>query len=164
MRNFNKQFGITPLRPWDELFIPFGSRVLIRTVRDRILAGALLWLPLSPYQHLPFSQLLLSTRPLLFCQLLSSSHSFVIYSLFSSSTHPINAPALHTKKLSFPSYRASIHFYRQQVPLAIVPFWFGGWSRHGCGLLVCLSLLLNSFYAFSLHRRLALSWPGKPFC
>ncbi len=49
-----------------------------------------------------FSQLVLSAHPLLIYQLLPSHQTFVIFSpmviylLFTLSTHPINAPAVHT--------------------------------------------------------------------
>ncbi len=51
-----------------------------------------------------FSKLVLSTHPLLFYQLLSPYQTFVIfssfliYSLSTLSTQPINVPALHTKQ------------------------------------------------------------------
>ncbi len=63
----------------------------------------------------------------------------VIYSLFTLSSHPINAPAVHTththNSLSVLSCARSLCqyiFLTHQASLAIVPFWFGG-SRNGWG-------------------------------
>ncbi len=59
---------------------------------------------LSYQPFVTFFQLVLSTHPLLFCQILSPFQTFVIfspfliYSLFTSSTHPINAPAPYAKQ------------------------------------------------------------------
>ncbi len=92
-----------------------------------------------------FSQLVLSTHSLLFYQFWSPYHSVVVLSsfchlltlcylltFFTLSTHPINAPAVHTTNTTlFPvlSRARSLlqyTFLTYQACLAIVPFWFGG--------------------------------------
>ncbi len=78
---------------------------------------------------------------------------FVIYSLFTSSTHPINAPAVHTTNttltfvLSCARSLCQYTFLTHQASLVIVPFrcggieaWLGGFSKNN---------LLPSEYNFS---------------
>ncbi len=85
-----------------------------------------------------FSQLVLSTYTFLLYQFLSSYQTFVIfspfviYSLFALSTHPINAPAVHTTNTTLAPVLSSARplrqytFPTQQSSMAIVPFWCGG--------------------------------------
>ncbi len=100
------------------------------------------------------SQLVLSTHPLLnyqFCHLinLSSSYqpsvifsSFVIYSLFTLSTHPIHAPTVHIKNttlspvLSCARSLCQYTFLTYQASLAIVPFWLWGDQTVAGGFLI----------------------------
>ncbi len=76
-----------------------------------------------------FSRLI---KPLSSYQYFAIFSPFGIYSLFTLSTHPINAPAVHTTNTAFSpvlSCARSLHqyvFLNHQASLAIVPFWYGG--------------------------------------
>ncbi len=66
------------------------------------------------------------------CQTYVIFSPLVIYSLFTLSSHPINAPAVHTTNTTLPpvllcarSLRPNT-FLTHQASLAIVPFWYGG--------------------------------------
>ncbi len=119
-----------------------------------------------------FSQLVLSTHPLLLYQFLSSYQTFVIFSpfvicsLFTLSTHPINPPDVHisdttlTPVLSCTRSLRQYTFPTQQTSLAIVRFWCEGIEAGGF-----LQQQLNTLWIFTLllHRDFASALPLERF-
>ncbi len=90
---------------------------------------------LTPCCFINFSRLI---KPLSSYQTFVIFSSFVIYSHFTLSTHPLNAPAVRTTNktptliLSCARSLRQYTFLTQHPSLVIVPFWYWG-SRRGCG-------------------------------
>ncbi len=81
--------------------------------------------------------------------------SFVIYSPFTLSTNPINAPAVQTTNTTLSPVLSRARSLRQytflthQASLAIVPFWFGGGGGFYRDHQICYKSPRVKFYPFS---------------
>ncbi len=104
-----------------------------------------------------------------FCHLInlsSSYQSFVIYSLFTLSSHPINAPTVHiTHTTLFPVLSCArslrqYNFLTHQASLAIVPLWLWGDRGLAGGFLIEHTDLFQElkWLVVNLKERTAL-WP-----
>ncbi len=132
-------------------------------MRQKItLSSAEISSPIFPYQtFVTFPSL--SYLPTLCCFInLSSSYQttvifspFVFYSLFTLSTHHINAPAVNTTNTTLSLVLSCARSLRQytflthQASLVIVPFWFGGIETW----LGVLRLELSDFFQILLRTR-----------